>query len=70
MSDIKVEFSNVFLVSEIGIWVAVMAASFECLEASFFATLLAKLGIPKIPMTCLVCTSMQKIDVWEARSKV
>ena len=71
MPLIKVEFSNVFLVSEIGIWVAVMAAPFECLEASFFATFIAaKLGIPKIPMTCLVCTSMQKIDVWEARSKV
>ena len=38
-----------------------MAAPFECLEASFFATFIAaKLGIPKIPMTCLVCTSMQK----------
>merc|ERR1712062_59031 len=42
MSDIKVEFSNVFLVSEIGIWVAVMAAPFECLEASFFCYLTCK----------------------------
>lgn len=40
MSDIKVEFSNVF-VSEIGIWVAVMAAPFECLEGPFFATFIA-----------------------------
>ena len=63
--------SRVFkpFVSEIGIWVAIIAAPFECLEALFcYYYLHGSLGIPKIPMTCLVCTSMQKIDVWEAEA--